>query len=272
MKYVLDANILRALPAEGRIAEDHLHQEDHLILIDSLLYEICSSSGVTDCLAQLRKLRVYAERVECWQHIGDALRKESEEKKPCPLYHEGLTRRIKAFLTSDERACDVNSAVAETKKQREDDSVRALFSSSGIFRQMLPRISGDFVGKSLEDISSFATNFVNDRDKILLVLGKGAANPVFDADIVDSTWVAWHHAKAFLAFICEFMRSNPLEDIEALTDKAKHHWINSKIDLDYAISTAFADGILTNDKTMRFICRWMHGDKNEFFQREQRQN
>ena len=150
MKYVLDANILRALPAGGRIAEDLLHQEDRLILIDSLLYEICSSTGVKDWVAEMRKLRVYVERVECWQHIGDALRKESEEKKPCPLYHGELTRRIKAFLTSNVQTCDIKTAVTEAKRQREKDSPEVLFSSSGIFRQLLTQVSNNLASKSYE--------------------------------------------------------------------------------------------------------------------------
>ncbi len=261
MKYVLDANMLRALPVQGRISDALLRPGDHIVLIDSLLYEICSSKGVADWAAQLRKLRYCCERVEYWQHVGAALRKESEEKKPCPLYHEKQTRRIKAFLTSDEPTCDVTSAVAVTKKQREDDSARAIFSSSGIFRQLLPQVSNRLQGKSYEDISEFATCFVNDRDNILFVLRKGAENPVFDADLVDPTWVAWHNAKAFLAFLCEFIRSNPKEDINTLSANAQHRWINSKIDLDYAISTAFADGILTQElKALRHFCRWMFGD------------
>ncbi len=259
MKYVLDVNVF-AYSDPNRLS-DIVPSDGKVVLIDSLFYEVCTSEKITDWQNTLRKLRAYASRIECWRHIGEALRKESEDKKQCPLYDEELTRRIKAFLTSNVQACDIKTAVTRAKRQREKDSPEVLFSSSGIFRQLLPQVSNNLASKSYEDISEFATRFVNDRDNILLVLGKGAVNPVFDADLVDSSWVAWHNAKAFLAFLCEFMRSNPLEDIEALTVKAKHRWINSKIDLDYAVSTAFADGLLTQErKALRYFCRWMFGD------------
>ncbi len=101
---------------------------------------------------------------------------------------------------------------------------------------------------------------MNNPENIRRFLDVGGGDCPFPLDRLDETWVAWHHAKAFLAILCDYLRQGK-PSFESLGREALKRWVNRKHDLDYLISLAYADAIATNETTgeMAHYCRWMYG-------------
>ena len=103
-----------------------------------------------------------------------------------------------------------------------------------------------------EEIVQICYNIVNDPDIIRLALKDVVKNP----DDVDESWVIWHYCKSLLAVSCDRQRrDSPFEKGLA----------NTKHDLDYLVSLAFADAIASGETQgeMSYYRQWMFGDDSK---------
>lgn len=204
------------------------------------------------------------EAIDCWHHTGVMLRVESEQGRPYgDPFHEDTTRIFRDVLRGRHPYVPDNLAVVTREEQdvREELAVPAMFRDFARCAAHLSRFEPLVREKPLDQVGDACYRLVNHEENIRRFLDVSGGKAPFPMERLDTTWVAWHHAKAFLAILCDYIRQGK-PSFEVLGAGASKRWINRKHDLDYLVSLAFADAIATNETAgeMAHYCRWMYGD------------
>ena len=263
-RIIIDSSFLRACPADGSLLLRLANRGDRLVLIDNLVYELCSTENRAQWPASQRKLMACPDAIECWEHTGVMLTHEAERAEAYgnPMCDD-ITRHFRTLLRSGNSYTpdDLAATTAAARQQREEESVPALFRASAACAACLPDLADRLRSQPLEQITDTCAEFVCNSENIRRWMRDGSSPCPFPAERVNEGWIAWHHYKATLAAICELLRQGS-PSFENLAQPAQNRWINRKHDLDYLITLSRADAIATAETAgeMYHFCRWMYRD------------
>jgi len=268
-KVIIDANYLRATDSNGHELRQLVADGFYLVLIDTLLFELCSTDDKRQWLATQRKLYHVANFIECWRHTGVLL--GDEERTQCPIetpIDKDFTVQFKNLLASKQTYIpkDLYSYVALISHQRECDSVESLLRACKVHENLFLPLKQKIVNQSNNNIDLICQDLVNSEDLIRLLISYS----IFSLqDRVYPTWIAWHHYKSYIAFLCEYLRLNGTTEFNKLPASTQKKWINRKHDLDYVISLAFADALATNETAgeLSRYAKWMYGTSKQLISR-----
>lgn len=263
-RIIIDSSFIRSSRADGSTLRRLVDRDTRLVLIDNLVYELCSTDNRVQWPASQRKLIPCVDAIECWEHSGVMLKAEAEEGQPYsdPLREE-TTQAMRQLLRSGSTYSpdDLADTTRQAREQRESASVPALFRACEGCASYVPELARALRHRRAAEVGSTCFAFVSDPAIIRRWMRDGTNPCPFPVDLVDQKWLAWYHYQAILAFLCEYLRQDSPR-FEDLLPEAQHRWINRKHDLDYLISLSRADGLATNETTgeMYHFCLWMYGE------------
>lgn len=264
-KVIIDASYLRATACNGHQLRQLVADGFHLVLIDNLFFELCSTDDNRQWLATQRKLYHVANFIEYWRHTGVLL--EYEERTQCPIktpIDKDFTAQFKNLLASKQTYIpeDLYSHVALVSHQRECDSVESLLRACKAHEILSQELKEQIVHQPGDAINSKCQDLVNNENLIKLLI---EGDKIFNPELVNDKWIAWHHYKSYIAFLCEYLRLNGTTEFNKLPAETQKKWINRKHDLDYVISLAFADALATNETAgeLSRYAKWMYGTSKQ---------
>ena len=273
-RILIDASYIRRMNADGKPFRVMCRQGGHIVLIDTLFYELCSTDdGEKHFPASMRKLRMCPHAIECWAHVPEMWKFELEENRPYgdPLRCE-VTKNLRQKLAnnSDWPLVDVKEEI----RKREGDDIVKLFQGFADWPQLFPE---DIVEKIKpksghdEEVVQTCYKIVNNPDNvrpvidnIRLIMKKGKIDVLLNPDDIDHSWAIWHFGKSLLGMLCDSQRRGE-DTFKKVSKKFEKRLINTKHDLDYLVSLAFADSIASGETRgeMSYYRRWMFGDDSK---------
>ena len=260
---ILDASFVRACPTGGEWLRKLAAHTQELVCIDALVFELCSADDQNQWASTTRKLAAVVDQVECWMHVSEMLRYELQSRQalrqPCDAQ---LTSQFRAYIAAGSTRLADPNAPSNAGTQREVEGGAALRIAIDACLPLVGEIRQRISNKPRTAVEAACYAFVNNPQYIRFVLGAGGEDAVFAGCQVTEDWVAWHHAKWFLAALCEAARSAQADDgISKITKRL----FNRKHDGDYLISLKFADAIASNETgEMLAFSRWMYGESRAF--------
>ena len=252
-RIIIDKSYIQGMHSDSAPFRYMCERGGRIVLIDSLIYELCTDTYSAQWPASKRKLTACPDAIECWAHVSDMLKIELEKNRPygCPL-HEEITKRMRKVLAENPgwEPVDLKAIIDQERQIREGNDILEYLQAfadcelldSEIAKKIKNRPGND------EEVVRICYDIVNDPDKIRLTMKDVVNNP----DDVDDTWVIWHLCKSLLAVSCERQRRD---------SPFKEGLINTKHDLDYLVSLAFADAIASGETQgeMSYYRQWMFG-------------
>ncbi len=255
-RIIIDKSYIQGMHKDGAPFRAMCEQGGRIVLIDTLLYELCSTSDCNQWAASKSKLMACPDAIEVWAHVSEMLKVERKQNHPYgdPL-HCKRTKRMRYMLANNPKWQPANlEAIMEEKGQeREGKDILELLtnvadsdcelSDKEIVQKIKKKPGHD------EEVVQICYSSINNPDKIRSVMQDFVQNP----KEVDKTWVTWHLYKSLLAvYFDRQRRATPFG--ESL--------VNTKHDLDYLVSLPFADAIASRETSgeMSYYRRWMFGD------------
>lgn len=270
-RIIIDANYIRGASSDGRPFRAICKQGGHIVLIDTLIYELCSTDDTNQWRASMNKLKAGVDAIEVWEHISPMCRFELKKNRRYrdPL-HDEKTRRIQEMIANNPQyqPADMKKLIKSYVKEREGNGIVTLF--QGFAGWSLP--AEEIRSKPGDDdkVVQFCYNVVNHPDVIrstaigaIKQIGKKEGLDVsLNPDDVDDTWTIWHFGKSTLVVLCDSQRQGEDTFQKKISEKFKKRLINTKHDLDYLIALAFADAIASCETTgaMSYYSKWMYDD------------
>lgn len=266
-RIIIDASYIRGMSRDGAPLRTMCEQGGRIVLIDTLFYELFSSTDDSQKWSESKiKWVEHRNYIEVWKHVSEMLIFELTKKCPCgdPL-DCNATERTRKMLANDPlwKPPDSKKIIDQAKRNREDDSITETFKAltdTGLFTE---EEKEKFRGKQIcdKEVAQFFYNFVNDpsriRSRIKVILQESGLDPNgLVPNDVDETWAIWHFGKSLLVMYCYSQHQE-----KNIHQASREKLINTKHDLDYLISLAFADAIASKDKKeMSDFRQWMFGD------------
>ena len=211
---ILDKSFIQAESKDCRRLQHLKDAGCVFVLIDTLIYELCTDSKNTQWPATQRKLFAFADRIEVWRHTDELLSMEVSAQSPTtsPI-DEDATNGVRAWFQSRKVyvPSDLESICAPAKQQRELDSVETLITECLDLCRVDPTYTAKIqsAGASANpiiadlmqrpDFTEFLIKrqYGNQADQYWYV--KGAEHGL------GSEWFAYHSARSRLALYCVFM-------------------------------------------------------------------
>lgn len=269
-RVILDKSFLQGENSDSRRLLEMREAGAVFVLTDTLMHELGTDSNPYQWAAVQRKLFPVWDRIECWEHSADLLKREIAERIP-------LSTPVFARSTEFWRAQWRNGEVyvpdnlAETGQmtfaQREEDSVIALIDDCRSFWEARPDYAkifhrGEKQFSSLLKDPEFGENFVrwwvikdhgNPDDEELYIPGAETG--------LGPEWFAYHHAKANVSLCCHFISKYGLKDIPGVD------FSHTYLDADYLLLLHYADALATNETSgsLASLKNWMLGDSKIMF-------
>ena len=266
-RIIIDASYIRGMSGDGAPLRTMSEQGGRIVLIDTLAYELFSSTDDSQKWSESKiKWVEHRNYIEVWKHVSELYRFEFDKKCPCgdPLDYNG-TERTRKMLANDPlwKPPDSKNIIDQAKRNREYDSIIKTFKGLTDIELFTEEEKEKFRGKQIcdKEVAQFFYGFVNDPSRIRFIVKvilqkSGLDHEGLYPNNVDEAWAIWHFGKSLLVMYCysQYQGKNihqiPREKI-----------INTKHDLDYLISLAFADAIASKDKKeMSDFRQWMFGD------------
>ena len=252
-RIIIDKSYIQGMHRDSEPFRFMCEQGGRIVLIDTLAYELCSDAHSKQWPASKHKLTACSDAIEVWAHVSEMLMVEHEQNRPygCPL-HDERTKRMREMLAEkpDWQPADFKAKIEQESQKREGNDILENLQAFADCELLDPEMAKKIKNKSGhdEEVGRICYDIVNDPDKIRLTMKDVVNNP----DDVDDTWVIWHLCKSLLAVNCDRLRrDSPLEK----------GLINTKSDLDYLVSLAFADAIASGETRgeMSYYRQWMFG-------------
>ena len=267
-RIIIDASYIRGMDESkaqscfGTMCE----RGGRIVIIDTLVYELFITSDIKQWPASQIKLRTCANSIEAWKHVPVVV--NSEIKCNCPAHNIldlKKTKTTRQDLKGDKPYIPNDSENIKRKviQEREyDDFIDMLkeFADLQLFTDEAKKRIKSSPSDS-DEIVQFFYKFINDplyiREAIEIILQKSDIAFSLDPNEVDDAWVTWHFAKSLLVMYCYSQYRGKKNIHEA----SRESLMNTKHDLDYLMSLAFADAIASKDKKeMSYFRQWMFGD------------
>ena len=267
IRIIIDASYIRGMSRDGAPLRTMREQGGRIVLIDTLTYELFSSTDDSRKWSESKvKLAEHRDYIEVWKHVSEMWIFELTKKCPCgdPLDNR-TTECLKKMLANDPqwKPSDSKKIIDQAKRNREDSSIiemlKALKDIELFTREEKVKIRGKQTCD--KEVAQFFYDFVNNpaniRLMINIILQKSGLDPKgLDPNDVDETWAIWHFGKSLLVMYCYSQYQD--RNIHSIP---RESLMNTKHDLDYLMSLAFADAIASKDKKeMSYFRQWMFGD------------
>ncbi len=267
-RIIIDASYIRGASSDGAPFRAICKQGGRIVLIDTLIYELCSTDDTNQWPASIDKLKAGVDAIELWEHTSPMYKVELEENQPYgnPLHCE-RTRRIQTMIAdnSQYQTADMEKRMKSYVEERESNGIVTLFQDFANWQ--LP--AEEIKGKAGDKVVQFCYNVVNHPDvirsraigAIKQIAKKEGLDVLLNPEDVDDTWIIWHFGKSLLALLCDSQRQGEAT-FKEISEKFKKCLINTQHDLDYLVSLAFADAIASRETTgaMSYYRKWMFGD------------
>ena len=264
-RIIIDASYIRGMSKDGAPFRAMCEQGGRIVLIDTLIYELCTTCDTNQWRASMNKLKAGVEAIEVWEHVSPMYRFELKKNRRYgdPL-HDEKTRRIREMIANNPQyqPADMKKLIKNYVKEREDPfMLKCLQYLVGRqpFSEEIPKKITENPWD--EGVVKSCYELVNNPKNIRLVLewilqDINTADDTWvklNPDDVDDTWVIWHLCKSICTVSCDYRHQS---------DKVVKRLANAKHDLDYLVSLAFADGIASCETKgeMSYYRRWMYGD------------
>ena len=241
-------------------------QGGRIVLIDTSAYELFTTFNCKQWPASQIKLKTVLNSIEAWEHVAVMESSEIECNRPYgdPLNRE-KTQDIRQMLRRDNPYIpnDLEEISKKAKQNREYDSIIETFENLvdlQLFTEQERKKIQNKPGDS-DEVVQFFYEFVNNPANVQVsidtILQKSDLSVSLDINAVDDNWVIWHSSKSLLVMYCYSQYQG--KNIHKIS---KEKLINTKHDLDYLVSLAFADAIASKEKKeMSYFRQWMFGDK-----------
>ena len=269
-RIIIDANYIFGMPNDGAPFRTLCEQGARIVLIDTLVFELCTTDDPNQWPASINKLKAGVNAIEVWQHVPPMFLFELEQNRPYgdPLDKE-RTERLRDMIANNPQyqPSDMRTLIEDAKKEREGYGIVELFQNFANWEPPADEIKN----KAGDDdkVIDLCYDVVNNPDFIRsLAIGNLRQRSMktygldvsLNLDDVDDSWVIWHEGKSHLVLFCESQRRGA-DTRKNVSKKLEKRLINAKHDLDYLISLAFADGIASFEtKEMYYFWKWMYGD------------
>jgi len=238
------------------------------VLIDTLIYELCSDSRLTNLWPSIqKKLFPFADRLHLWFHTSELLRREVAENRPVsgPEDKEA-TQRLRDWFRSGQVfvPSKLKDIVKESHQQREIDSMEQVAPMARAFGELIAD-SGRSTGITKLnkcDLAARVRDNLNDNRLVRWALRACYGNPespenhIPDAENrVTPDWFAFHNAKITMALIGIFLQKYGLKE------QPGKKFPNTKLDMEYLALLHYADAIASDETSgdMAEMCEWMFG-------------
>lgn len=214
-RIIIDASYIRGMKKNGRPFRAICKQGGRIVLIDTLIYELCCTDDTNQWRASMNKLKAGVEAIEVWEHVSPMYRFELKKNRRYgdPL-HDEKTRRIREMIANNPQyqPADMKKLIKSYMKEREGNGIVTLF--QGFASWSLPAEEIRSKPGDDEKVVQFCYNVVNHPDVIrstaigaIKQIGKKEGLDVsLNLDDVDDTWTIWHFGKSTLAVLCDSQR------------------------------------------------------------------
>ena len=267
-RIIIDANYIRGTSKDGAPFSTMCEQGGRIVLIDTLIYELCSTDDINQWRASMNKLKAGVDAIEVWEHISPMYEIELKENRPYgdPLNHE-ITKSTRKMITNNPQyqPADMKKLMKSYVEEREGNGIVTLFQKFANWQLPAEKIKS----KAGDKVVQFCYNVVNNPSAIRLpaigaikqIAKKEGLDVLLNPEDVDDTWTIWHFGKSLLALLCDSQRQGEAT-FKEISEKFKKRLINTQHDLDYLVSLAFADAIASCETTgaMSYYRKWMFGD------------
>ena len=239
-------------------------QGGRIVLIDTLIYELCSTDDTNQWRASINKLKAGVEAIEVWEHVSPMYRFELKKNRQygAPL-HDEKTRRIQEMIVNNPQyqPADIKKLIKSYVEEREGQDTLAnllgLRGSRPPCKKIREKMQKD---PHNEEVVQFCNNKINNSDKIrsdLKIVFRDLMKETWvrlNPDKVDEKWITWH--------LCKLLHALSLDCRHQGDQTLGKKLINTNHDLDYLVSLAFADAIASCETkgAMSYYRRWMFGD------------
>ena len=288
-RIIIDASYIRGMSGDGAPLRAMCEQGGRIVLIDTLVYELCSTSDRNQWRASKLKLVECRDAVEVWEHVPVMYKVELKENRPYgdPLHRES-TERLRFQLANDPQyePDNLDEIIEQERQRREDPSVPELFqnfaklSEEPEFKEIAARIKSKLPhDEEAVRISSAVINDPKIIRSVIDVVRSATENDMavsLDPKDVNEKWVIWHFSRSLLTVFCDCLRRGENENtFSRLSKRLRKRLNNVKHDLDYLTLLAFADVIASRETKgeLFYYRRWMFGDGSKplirFYEKEQ---
>ena len=262
-RIIIDASYIRAMPPNGEPFRIMCEQGARIVLIDTLVYELCTTDDQNQWAASMNKLKAGVNAIEIWKHVSSMCKCELEQNRPYgdPLSVE-RTVNWREWIANNSWQRPDDKEIKKSIQEREGrDMLASLHDLLGF--QSIPKKQKIKIQASPLDpeVVQICYKYINNPDHIRLVLegilqilNNDTWIKLQNPDDVDDSWIIWHICRSLSAVFCDCRH----EGEQTFGKKI----INAKHDLDYLISLAFADGIASCETKgeMSYYWKWMYGD------------
>lgn len=269
-RIIIDASYIRSASSDGAPFRAICEQGGRIVLIDTLIYELCSTDDTNQWHTSINTLKAGVDAIEVWEHISPMCRFELKKNRRygAPL-HDEKTRRIQEMIANNPQyqPADMEKLMKSYVEERESNGIVTLFQDFANWQLPSEEIKGKAGDE--EEVVQFCYNVVNHSDvirstaigAIKQIRQKEGLDVSLNPDGVDDTWIIWHFGKSLLALLCDSQRQGGAT-FKEISEKFKKRLINTQHDLDYLVSLAFADAIASCETkgAMSYYRRWMFGD------------
>ena len=263
-RIIIDASYIRGASSDGAPFRAMCEQGGRIVLIDTLIYELCSTDDTNQWRASMNKLKAGVDAIEVWEHISPMYEIELEENRSYgdPLHCE-RTRRIQTMIANNSQyqPADMEKLLKSHVEEREGQDILASLQCVRGSRPLLGKI-GEKMKQAPhdEEVVQFCYDRINNSDNIRLDLNTVLQDIMketwvrLNLDKIDEKWIIWH--------LCKLLGTVSLDCRHQGDQTLGKKFINTKHDLEYLVSLAFADAIASCETTgaMSYYRKWMFGD------------
>ena len=269
-RIIIDKSYIQGMNKDGAPFRVMCEQGSRIVLIDTLIYELCSTDNPYQWRASMDKLKAGVNAIEAWEHVSPMYKFELEQNLPYgdPL-HDEKTKGMREMIANNPQyqPTDMKTLIKDYVKERESSDIVTLFQNFANWSlptQEIKNKAGDE-----EKVVQFCSYIVNNPDIIRsTAIGAIWQNTKEDGldvpENVGCTWTIWHFGKSLLVMLCDSQRRGE-DTFKKVSKKFEKRLINTKHDLDYLILLAFADAIASGETRgeMSYYRRWMFGDDSK---------
>lgn len=229
-----------------------LSTKHELIMPEILLMEILTTENEEDKRKCIAKFQHEENPVNLIPNVGTLIRYEAQNHKSCtPIERYFFNERFVLnadFILSEEQL----STLEKWKCEIYSDSLKFI-EKAIVTQEWFPELKGYKPGMPITAIEKYMEtvadeiNFINAiYEQIFAEINKLDDLKWPDADIINQNWVIYRYLQVHLLYVLEYIKRYGFSSPDEINKTLQ----NFRIDIDYCVIGALADGLLTNDKTL----------------------
>ena len=268
-RIIIDASYIRGMKQDGAPLRAVSKQGGRIVITDTLLFELFSTSNGNQWNASKRKLMECQDAIEVWEHVSEMYRVELEENRP---YGNPFQKMLAEDLQYKPSGLD--EIIEKAIQEREGPDIPKLFQNLSELSEE-PEFKG--IREKIKDkaphekeVVQTCYGLINDPSnirsmiKVIRDVTRNDRTVSLNPQDVNEKWVLWHFSKSLLTVFCDCLRQGK-NAFGKLSKGHRKRLINVKHDLEYLILLAFADAIASRETKgeLFYYRRWMFGDRSK---------